>query len=98
MPKGIFKRTKQTIKNMVNSSHKGDKNRAWKGEKAKYSAIHQWVRKWKGKLNYCELCGNANAKRYEWANIDHKYRRILEDYIRMCVSCHIEYDKKLRNK
>ena len=64
----------------------------WKGDSAGYVAIHIWVRKWKGKPNICEICGIETAKRYEWANIDHKYRRVLEDYIRACKSCHKKYD------
>lgn len=29
------------------------------------------------------------------ANKDHKYRRNLKDWIRLCSSCHGEYDSKL---
>ena len=38
------------------------------------------------------MCGTETAKKFEWANIDHKYRRVLEDFIRMCTSCHRKYD------
>lgn len=37
--------------------------------------------------------GINKKQMYHWANIDHKYRRLLDDYISMCVSCHRQYDK-----
>ena len=66
----------------------------WKGDKTGYGGMHDWVRKWKGNANNCENCGRTDRKRYEWANIDHQYKRILDDYISLCKSCHLEYDKK----
>jgi hypothetical protein len=77
----------------VSESHSEERNWNWKGNNAGYSALHDWVRKWKGKPEYCEMCGTTIAKKYEWANIDHKYRRILDDYIRVCTSCHRIYDR-----
>ena len=70
----------------------GSKNVNWKGNGVGYHAIHSWIERWKGKLKQCERCGSTTAKKYEWANIDHTYKRILEDYIRMCTSCHRIYD------
>ena len=69
----------------------------WKGENAQYSSIHKWVVKWKGVPNTCEMCGESGffGRKANWANIDHKYRRVLDDYIRLCRYCHAEYDKKL---
>lgn len=72
----------------------GDNNYQWKGDDVGYVSIHEWVSRWKGKPNVCSSCGSSSQERkYEWANIDHKYRRVLEDYIRMCTSCHRQYDK-----
>lgn len=73
----------------------GEKNGLWKGEKVSYAGVHIWVKKWKGKPKNCEVCGAKDERRYHWANIDHKYRRVLEDYISMCASCHKKYDLKL---
>lgn len=64
----------------------------WKGNFAGKSAIHRWVDLWKGKPKVCSQCGTETAKKYEWTNIDHKYRRVLDDYIRLCTSCHRKYD------
>lgn len=45
----------------------------------------------------CSVCGTIESKRYDWANIDHTYKRILEDYIRMCRKCHFSYDQEKFN-
>jgi hypothetical protein len=92
---GQFKTGHKNSKNQllkVKLATTGDKSYAWKGDKIGYYGLHKWVNRWKGKSNLCEVCGTTKAKKYEWANIDHKYRRVLEDYIRMCTSCHRKYD------
>lgn len=68
----------------------------WAGDKVGKRAVHIWVEKWKGKPDTCESCGKTGLKGYQihWANVDHKYKRVLEDYIRMCVKCHGKYDKE----
>jgi len=73
----------------------GKNNIKWT-EKPGYEAIHAWVSRWKGKPNICEGCGNivTNSRQIHWANIDHKYRRVLDDYIRLCAKCHKKYDKR----
>ena len=78
----------------------GEKNYAWKAEKVAYNTLHNWVIYWKGNPDTCEMCGNSGfgSHQIHWANIDHKYRRVLDDYIRLCVGCHNEYDKKLKKK
>ncbi len=77
---------------------KWEKHWRWMGDNAGYGGIHDWVRRWKGTPNTCEHCGRSGLKRYEWANIDHQYNRILDDYIRLCVSCHQKFDYKFNNK
>lgn len=72
----------------------GEEHSFWKGEQAGYTPIHIWVARWKGKANRCEDCGATDKKRYDWSNIDHKYRRVLADYIARCRSCHQKYDIK----
>lgn len=77
---------------------KEEKNPRWKGDNCCYAVIHQWVARWKGSPHICEGCGNTKLRhrQYHWANIDGKYRRVLDDYIRMCVKCHSQHDKLLR--
>jgi len=77
----------------------------WKGNRVEYGALHDWVKARKGKPqickhcgvipNPCKCCGAINkGTRLQWANIDHKYRRNLDDFISLCVSCHKKYDLK----
>lgn len=70
----------------------------WKGESVSYSGIHHWVARKLGKPNKCQSCG-AVKSRYQmnWANVDHKYRRVLSDWLRLCRRCHYSYDKKLES-
>ena len=60
------------------------------------SSLHSWVRKNKGKPKVCEHCGFTSDKprKLHWANKDHSYKRILDDYIALCVFCHRKYDVK----
>jgi len=65
--------------------------------KKKYYSIHRWVRKNKGKPKGCVLirrnlgeCSNY----FDWANLDGKYRRNLNDYIPMCRRHHFIHDRQ----
>ena len=71
----------------------GKNNPAWKGNQVSYRALHHWIKRWKGSPSMCEVCCSPLKKKYEWANKDHKYSRVLDDYIRLCTSCHRKYDK-----
>jgi len=76
----------------------------WKGDNVGYIGLHQWVKKHLGKPDRCDyiLCKYPrknsggrlliNPKRYEWANKSQLYKRDLEDWIRLCPSCHRLYD------
>lgn len=65
---------------------------AWKGDKVSYITLHQWVQRNLGTPSRCEHCGTTTAKRFEWANKSHEYRRDLGDWIRLCKKCHNRYD------
>lgn len=71
-----------------------EKNPNWKGDLAKYTAMHMWVVSRKGKPKKCDHClrEDLDIRQYHWANIDHLYKRNLDDYIRLCASCHQKYD------
>lgn len=75
---------------------KGEKSKLWKGMQAGYSAKHTWIESIKGSPSKCEHCGTEDSKKFEWANIDHKYSRNPDDYIRLCHRCHAKYDKTLK--
>ena len=89
--------TIQKMKDGMKGKNKGKflnaKNPVWKGDKAKPQAMHRWVERRKGKARYhlCQHCGKVRAK--HWANINHSYRRKLDDYAALCVKCHSTYDK-----
>jgi len=74
----------------------GEHNHMWLGDEAKYQALHLRVEAARGKPQQCDRCGtNDPALRYEWANLTGDYADI-DDYQRMCVSCHRRYDAQRR--
>ena len=88
-PKG-FKHTEET-KRKLSLLKVGNKNPEWKGKNVGYGTLHDWVNRRKGKALICQECRKSPA---EWANIDHKYKRKLSDYISLCDKCHRVYDKE----
>lgn len=71
----------------------GEQHPLWKGVKVGYPALHRWVQLHRGKPQECEHCGTTDASKiYEWANIDGLYARNLDDFIRLCRSCHRKHD------
>ena len=72
----------------------GENHWAWK-ENPSYHTLHRWVAQNKGRPKKCKECGLNDEKRtYDWANIDHTYKRDLDDFIRLCRSCHRKHDYK----
>jgi len=78
----------------MNPNQGGERNSAWKGDKASYSALHYRVRKERGTPSLCEQCGTTTAKRFEWALKHDGDIKNTQDYIRMCRSCHWKYDER----
>jgi hypothetical protein len=83
----------------ISLSRMGKNNPNWKHENdLTVKSIHAWVRNRK-KAKICEHCGVLrDEKMLHWANIDHSYKRNLDDYICLCVICHWKYDIKFNNK
>lgn len=77
-------------------NQRGSANTSWKGDNATYAAFHLRVQTARGKPSKCEVCGTTTAKRFEWANLTGKYEDV-NDYKRMCCSCHHRHDKTIRN-
>lgn len=78
-------------------THRTDeKNPAWKY--GCYDYIHDWIVRVAGKPDTCEHCHlkSKNNHKIQWANRDHKYRRVREDWLRLCASCHKKYDINLK--
>jgi len=73
-----------------------EKNPGWKGDSVGIKSLHRWVYKHRGAPTECEHCGTTDTSlNYEWANVDHSYKRKLDDFIRLCRSCHRIYDIKV---
>lgn len=73
----------------------GKEHPNWKGDNAGYGAIHSWVANHKGRPKKCQICSRtSNETRIHWSNIDHEYRRDLDDYIALCPICHKKHDLK----
>jgi len=85
---------------MNNKKHtmpQGKDSYNWKGEDVSYHGLHAWVSRRLGKAVCCEQCGKNDLEtRYEWSNIDGRYRRNLNDYIMLCVSCHRKRDNAFK--
>lgn len=78
-------------KSNLSKSKMGEKHPLWKGDKAGYKSIHQWVVRMLGRADECAEC---NSTEYvEWANKSHKYMRDLTDWIKLCKKCHKKYDR-----
>lgn len=73
----------------------GENHWGYKGDMAKKMAIHDWIKKRYGFPPKCEHCGKESENHYQiqWANKDHKYSRNRDDWMRLCVSCHMKLDK-----
>ena len=67
--------------------NKGKKAYNWKGNNVSYRNLHRWVERWLGKAKKCMKNLNHKSTRYHWANISHKYKRDLTDWIQLCPSC-----------
>lgn len=74
------------------SGKKGPENPGWKGDDVGYHGLHKWVQRELGKPSVCEHCGDTSARKYEWANLSHEYKRDLYDWVRLCTPCHRAYD------
>ncbi len=74
----------------------GKNNKNWKGDEAKYAAIHMWLRGNFGFPDTCEHCGKSGltGKKIHWANVSGEYKRERGDWLRLCVPCHFTFDEQ----
>lgn len=73
----------------------GEDASQWKGDDASYTSLHFRVERIRGKPQYCACCDISGPGRYEWANLTGEYTNV-DDYIRLCVSCHRRFDLRRR--
>ena len=57
-----------------------------------YTYTHYWLYETFGKADHCENDETHKTKRFEWANLSHKYLRERKDWKMLCVSCHRKMD------
>ena len=97
------------LKGNGNGFKKGKKNRAygihgeeawmWKGDDISYAGIHMWLRGFYGQASHCEFCGKKGRKKKRW-NIHWAlksgmmYERKRENFLMLCVGCHVRYDRE----
>jgi hypothetical protein len=94
--KGQHWKLSEQSKQNIADGHKGKNNYLWKGDDVGYGGLHHWIERSLGKPTKCEHCGKGGltGRQIHWANKDHKYKRNLIDWLRLCAKCHKKYDKK----
>ncbi len=94
---GIKKPHSEEHKRNLRLNHadvKWEKHPYWKGDNAKYSALHRRVEIKRGKPKFCEICKTSDkSKKYHWANLTGNFTDVM-DYKRLCLRCHRKYDTK----
>lgn len=78
----------------VRGGFTGATNNRWKGDKAGYTAKHDWIKNHFGKPQFCEHCKSSAHRMYHWANISKEHKRNRNDWLRLCVPCHKKYDSR----
>lgn len=88
-----IKKVADALRGQERLSWRGSNHFAWKGRWVNYGSLHDWVARYRGREKKCSRCGLSDAKRkYNWANISGKYKRDLNDWIRLCIPCHRNLD------
>lgn len=79
-----------------NPAYTGKNHFMWKGNKAGYLSIHRWVIRKLGQPDTCNFCNESKlfGRKIHWANKSGKYKRDLDDWLRLCIPCHKNYDKQ----
>jgi len=88
--------TKEVLEK-ISQAAKGERNHRWNPNRSSYRVLHYWVEEHKGKASICESKDETCSNHFEWSNISHEYKRILDDFQSLCVSHHRRYDKAWRN-
>jgi len=79
---------------------KNEKSIAWSGDKVGYYGIHDWLFSNFGKANECEnIWCLGDKEKFHWAKLENrKYERKRDNFIQLCVKCHVRYDRGYRIK
>lgn len=91
-------------KRKMSESHMGAKNPRWKGENASFVSKHIVIHNRYGKADKCENLDCKYPRKdargrmmmkpalYNWANLSGYYHRDMNDWVKLCVSCHRQFD------
>ena len=84
---GLMKPNKTSFSEGDNADEKHCK---WEGDDVGYSALHKWIGRKKGYPSKCEYCKftSDNGRQFHWANLSGEYLRDVDDFARLCVTCH----------
>jgi len=92
--KGLTKENNLVLKEIA-KDNMGDKNPNWKGDNVEITALHNWIRRYKPKPEFCEEC--HKNKPYDLANISGEYKRDINDFEWLCRKCHMTKDGRIYN-
>ena len=72
----------------------------FEGTLEEYKSLHYRIGMMLGKPSSCQNCGKSGlkGKLIHWANISGEYKEIKEDWIRLCVKCHFEFDNQEKRR
>lgn len=90
----LFKRRRKTARKAARRPFSLSGKHYWSGDDVTYSALHYRVESERGKPSLCSRCGKTKG-RFEWANLTGNYTDI-NDYERLCRSCHHTFDNARR--
>ena len=92
----IGKKHSDDTKKKMSEGRRGEKSPVWKGDKVSYRGLHYWIADKLGKPDTCEHCRKSGLRGHfiHWANKSGEYKRDLQDWIRLCRSCHGKYDSR----
>lgn len=90
---------KRKMKKAAVGKHNGKKSNLWIDGRAWRKTAHQWIIQQLGQPTKCEHCtkDGLSGQQIDWANTDHKYRKKISEWIRLCKKCHAIYDKTFNN-
>jgi hypothetical protein len=91
------KNRKRLNKYLLNYLKKTGKKYYTKEKSRFLVSIHHWVEKRLGTPMKCSICGTEKKRVYHWSNKDHQYKKNLNDWQRLCPTCHREYDRKFND-
>ena len=76
---------------------RNEKTSNWKGDNVQKSAVHRWLNLNYGKPQICEgtigIKHKGISSNFDWAlKSFHEYKKIRDNFLRLCRSCHKRYD------